>query len=266
MITAGVDIGSLTAKAVILKDSRISGFAVIPGGHDVTAAAAHALGLALEKAGLRLEDLTFLVATGYGRAKVTMAQKTVTEITCDARGTHCLFPEAGMIIDIGGQDSKVISLDDKGRVVDFAMNDKCAAGTGRFLEVMAHALGIELDQLGPVSLKHKKAVAISSMCTVFAESEVVSLIAEGYAREDILNGLHQSIAGRIAAMAQGQRIEKLIMVGGGVAKNTGVVKALEERLKVKVKVPPEPQIVAALGAAICAQEMAEKQGVKEAQI
>jgi predicted CoA-substrate-specific enzyme activase len=214
--------------------------------------------MALEKAGLRLEDLKAVVATGYGRAKVPMAGKTVTEITCDARGTNFLFPEAGMIIDIGGQDSKVISLDNRGRVLDFAMNDKCAAGTGRFLEVMAHALAIDLDQLGPVSLKYKKAVVISSMCTVFAESEVVSLIAEGVAREDILNGLHQAIAGRIAAMTQGQKVEKVIMVGGGVAKNTGVVKALEEKLKAKVKVPPEPQIVAALGAAICAQEMAAK--------
>jgi (R)-2-hydroxyacyl-CoA dehydratese activating ATPase len=258
MITAGVDIGSLTAKAVILKDKEIAGYAVMPGGADVIAASGKVLAQALGKAGLQQGDLAAIVSTGYGRAKVPLAGKSVTEITCDARGTHYLFPEAGMIIDIGGQDSKVISLDPQGRVVDFTMNDKCAAGTGRFLEVMAHALGIELDQLGAVSLKHKKAVIISSMCTVFAESEVVSLIAEGYAREDILNGLHQAIASRIAAMAQGKRVEKVIMVGGGVAKNIGVVKALEDRLKAKVKVPPEPQIVAALGAAICAQEMVGK--------
>ncbi|HJX13076.1 MAG TPA: acyl-CoA dehydratase activase, partial [Dehalococcoidales bacterium] len=151
-----------------------------------------------------------------------------------------------------------ISLDPGGRVVDFAMNDKCAAGTGRFLEVMAQALEIELSQLGPVSLKHKKSVVISSMCTVFAESEVVSLIAEGYAREDILNGLHQAVASRIAAMARGLRVPNEVMLGGGVAKNSGVVKALEQNLKVKVKVPPEPQIVAALGAAISAREMASR--------
>jgi predicted CoA-substrate-specific enzyme activase len=258
MITAGVDIGSLTAKAVILRDKEIAGYAVMPGGADVTAAAGQVLGQALERAGVRQDEVAALVATGYGRAKVPLAGKTVTEITCDARGTHYLFPEAGMIIDIGGQDSKVISLDSAGRVIDFAMNDKCAAGTGRFLEVMARALGIELDQLGPVSLKHKKTVVISSMCTVFAESEVVSLIAEGYAREDILNGLHQAIASRIAGMAQGQRVEKVIMVGGGVAKNSGVVRALEDKLKAKVKVPPEPQIVAALGAAICAQEITNR--------
>jgi predicted CoA-substrate-specific enzyme activase len=262
MITAGVDIGSLTAKAVILRDKEIAGYAVMPGGPDVAAVAGRVLAQALESAGLQQGDLDAVVSTGYGRAKVKLAGKTVTEITCDARGTHYLFPEAGMIIDIGGQDSKVISLDSEGRVIDFAMNDKCAAGTGRFLEVMARALEIELDQLGPVSLKHRKTVVISSMCTVFAESEVVSLIAEGYAREDILNGLHQAIASRIAAMAQGQRVEKVIMVCGGVAKNTGVVKALEDKLKAKVKVPPEPQIVAALGAAICAQDIAIKENSK----
>jgi predicted CoA-substrate-specific enzyme activase len=258
MITAGVDIGSLTAKAVILRDNKIAGYAVMPGGPDVTAVAGYVLAQALERAGLRHDDLKTVVATGYGRAKVPLAVKSVTEITCDARGTHYLFPEAGMIIDIGGQDSKVISLDAAGRVIDFAMNDKCAAGTGRFLEVMARALEIELDQLGSVSLKHKKSIIISSMCTVFAESEVVSLIAEGYAREDILNGLHQAIAGRIAAMSQGLGLEKNVILGGGVAKNIGVVKALEDRLKVKIKVPPEPQIVAALGAAICAQEIGDK--------
>ncbi|MFH1646329.1 MAG: acyl-CoA dehydratase activase [Chloroflexota bacterium] len=258
MITAGVDIGSLTAKAVILQDGDILGYAVMPAGADVGAVAKRALSAALDKAGATRADLAAIVSTGYGRAKVPLAGKTVTEITCDARGTHHLFPEARMVIDIGGQDSKVISLDSEGRVVDFAMNDKCAAGTGRFLEVMAQALEIELSQLGPVSLKHKKSVVISSMCTVFAESEVVSLIAEGYAREDILNGLHQAVASRIAAMARGLRVPNEVMLGGGVAKNTGVVKALEQNLKVKVKVPPEPQIVAALGAAISAQEMASR--------
>jgi predicted CoA-substrate-specific enzyme activase len=257
VITAGIDIGSLTAKAVVLKDKGIAGYAVMSAGADVTAVAGRVLAEALEKAGHRHDDLAALVATGYGRAKVPLAKKSITEITCDARGAHFLFPEARLIIDIGGQDSKVISLDDRGIVVDFAMNDKCAAGTGRFLEVMARALEIELEQLGPVSLKHRKAVVISSMCTVFAESEVVSLIAEGYAREDILHGLHQAIASRIAAMAQGLRVEGTVVLGGGVAKNTGVVKALEEKLKTRVKVPPEPQIVAALGAAICAQEMRE---------
>jgi predicted CoA-substrate-specific enzyme activase len=255
LITAGVDIGSLTAKAVILKDEEIAGYAILPGGPDVTAVAGRTLALALERAGLRHTDLGSVVATGYGRAKVPLATKSVTEITCDARGTHYLFPAAEMIIDIGGQDSKVISLDAAGRVIDFAMNDKCAAGTGRFLEVMARALEIELDQLGPVSLKHKKSVVISSMCTVFAESEVVSLVAEGYAREDILNGLHRAIASRIAAMVRGLRVGKRVVAGGGVANNTGVVRALEDELKVKVKVPPVPQIVAALGAALCAREI-----------
>jgi predicted CoA-substrate-specific enzyme activase len=207
MITAGVDIGSLTAKAVILKDNNIAGYMVMPAGSDVRAVSERVLVKALDNAGLKLEELAAVVATGYGRAKVPLAGKSITEITCDAIGTHYLFPEAGMVIDIGGQDSKVISLDSSGRVIDFVMNDKCAAGTGRFLEVMSRALEIDLEQLGPVSLKHRKTVVLSSMCTVFAESEVVSLIAEGYAREDILNGLHQAIASRVSAMARGLRVE-----------------------------------------------------------
>jgi predicted CoA-substrate-specific enzyme activase len=255
VITAGVDIGSLTAKAVVLRDGDIAGYCVMPGGSNVTAAARRVLDDALENAGIRQVDLDAIVATGYGRAKVPLAGKSVTEITCDAIGTHHLVPEARLVIDVGGQDSKVISLDQAGRVVDFAMNDKCAAGTGRFLEVMARALEIELDRLGPVSLKHKKSVDISSMCTVFAESEVVSLIAEGYAREDILHGLHQSIASRITAMARGLSVGGAVVLCGGVAKNTGVVRAFEERLKTRVKVPPEPQIVAALGAAIYARRI-----------
>ena len=257
MIVAGVDIGSLTAKAVILQDTNILGYSIIPAGPDVVKVAEHTLAMALDKAGLGRDHLAAIVSTGYGRAKVPLASKAVTEITCDAKGAHYLLPEARMVIDIGGQDSKVISLDREGRVIDFVMNDKCAAGTGRFLEVMAQALEIDLNQLGPVSFKHKKSVVISSMCTVFAESEVISLIAEGYLKEDILNGLHQAIASRVSAMAQSLRVENVVTLSGGVAKNTGVVKALEQNLKVKVKVPPEPQIIAALGAAICAREMAD---------
>ena len=255
MIVAGVDIGSLTAKAVILQGTDILAYSIFPTGSDVSGIAEHTLTTALDKANLRQDQLTVVVSTGYGRAKVSLASKSVTEITCDAKGAHHLFPETRMVIDIGGQDSKVISLDREGRVADFAMNDKCAAGTGRFLEVMAQALEIELTELGAVSLKHKKPLVFSSMCTVFAESEVVSLIAEGCPKEDILNGLHQAIASRVSAMAQGLRVGNTVTLGGGVAKNIGVVRALEQNLKVRVKVPPEPQIIAALGAAICAQEM-----------
>lgn len=255
MIVAGVDIGSLTAKAVIVQGTDILGYSVIPAGPDATRVAEDTLTLALDKAGLRQDRLAAVVSTGYGRARVPLATRSITEITCDAKGARYLFPETRMVIDIGGQDSKVISLDQDGRVIDFAMNDKCAAGTGRFLEVMAQALEIELNELGSVSLKHKKQVVISSMCTVFAESEVISLIAEGYPKEDIANGLHQAIASRVAGMAQSLRIENLVTLGGGVAKNTGVVRALEQNLRVRVKVPPEPQIMAALGAAICAREM-----------
>jgi predicted CoA-substrate-specific enzyme activase len=254
MITAGVDIGSLTAKAVILRDNDILSYTIFPTEIDTTRLAEHVLDTALEKARLEREDLAALVATGYGRAKVPLASKSVTEITCDAKGAHFIHPQTRMLIDIGGQDSKVISLDQAGRVVDFVMNDKCAAGTGRFLEVMAQALGVELAELGPVSLKYQKPLVISSMCTVFAESEVISLIAEGYPKEDIVNGLHQAISSRVSAMAHSLRIEDVVMLGGGVAKNIGVVQALEQKVKHKLIVPPEPQVIAALGAAICARE------------
>jgi predicted CoA-substrate-specific enzyme activase len=255
VIVAGVDIGSLTAKAVILQDSNILSYSITPTGSNVVKVAEDTLTAALDKAELSRDHLAAVVSTGYGRAKVPLASKSITEITCDAKGTRHLFPGTRMVIDIGGQDCKVISLDQEGRVIDFVMNDKCAAGTGRFLEVMAQALEIDLEQLGTASLKHKKSVVISSMCTVFAESEVISLIAEGYPKEDILNGLHQAIASRVSAMVQSLHVENSITLGGGVAKNAGVVQALEQNLKVKMRVPPEPQIIAALGAAVCAQEM-----------
>jgi predicted CoA-substrate-specific enzyme activase len=255
VIVAGVDIGSLTAKAVILEGKSILGYAIIPTGTEVVKVAERSLSLALNNARVLRDQLAAIVATGYGRAKVPLARRFLTEITCDAKGARFLFPEARMVIDIGGQDSKVISLDGDGRVLDFTMNDKCAAGTGRFLEVMAQALRIDLSELGKASLRHNKRVAISSMCTVFAESEVVSLIAEGNAKEDILYGLHQAIAGRICAMVRSLQIAEPVTLAGGVAKNISVRRAIEQDLKISVKVPFEPQIVAALGAAIFAQEL-----------
>ena len=255
MAVAGIDIGSLTAEVVIMEQDKMISYVIRPTGFNSKQAAEKAIKEALMKAGLNMADLSSIVATGYGRISIDFADKIVTEITCHGRGAFFWDPTIRTVIDIGGQDSKVISLDRGGRVIDFAMNDKCAAGTGRFLEVMAQALELKLNELGPVSLKHKKSVVISSMCTVFAESEVVSLIAEGCAKEDILNGLHQAIASRVSAMAQSLRVEKVVALCGGVAKNVGVVKALEQNLRVKVKVPAEPQIIAALGAAICAREM-----------
>jgi predicted CoA-substrate-specific enzyme activase len=179
----------------------------------------------------------------------------ITEITCHARGAFFVHPETRTVIDIGGQDSKVIRLDGQGRNVDFQMNDKCAAGTGRFLEVMAHALEVNLEDLGGLSLSAQRTIQISSMCTVFAESEVVSLIAENQPKEVIIRGLHDAIADRILGLVRRVGVEEKVTLTGGVAKNEGVVRALEERLAVRLFVPPEPQIIGALGAALLAREL-----------
>jgi predicted CoA-substrate-specific enzyme activase len=254
MITAGVDIGSLSSETVILNNDEILSYSIVRTGVDAQGAAKRCLEVALDNAKLDSADVEAVVATGYGREMVPFSTNSVTEITCNTKGALFLFPEMRTVIDIGGQDSKIIALDREGRVIDFVMNDKCAAGTGRFLEVMAQALEIDLDDLGGTSLKHKKEVVISSMCTVFAESEVISLISQGYAKGDILNGLHQSIANRMTGMARSLRIEEDVILAGGVAKNIGVVKAIERKLNLKLKIPQEPQIVCALGAAICARE------------
>lgn len=255
MLVAGLDIGSLTIKAVILEDGKIKGFTIIPTGAGINKLTRDCLEMTLEKSGDNFKDLSVIVATGYGRINIPFADKSITEITCHALGANWLNPDTRTVFDIGGQDSKVISIDRNGRVVDFIMNDKCAAGTGRFLEVMAQALGIKTEELGEKSLKSKKKINISSMCTVFAESEVISLIAEGCAKEDIIRGLHEAISSRICSMAYRLRLENTITLTGGVAKNIGMVRALKKRLKAKVYVPDEPQIVGALGAAIAASKI-----------
>ena len=215
-------------------------------------AAALAFKQALTASGIVKSDVARVVATGYGRGSIDFAAKSVTEITCHAIGARKLFHEARTVIDIGGQDSKVIRLAKDGRVDDFAMNDKCAAGTGRFLEVMARSLDTDLQSLGRLSTLSREDVRISSTCTVFAESEVVALVAKGTAKEDIIRGLHRSVAERIYAMVARLRAEGPFVMTGGVAKNSGVVAALEERLKTRLLLPDEPQIVGALGAAIVA--------------
>ncbi len=252
MIVAGIDIGSLSSEAVILKDGEIRSYSIVPTGADTQRAARTCMHEALEKAHLKLEDISATVATGYGRISVPFATKTVTEITCHAWGAHHLFPNARTVIDMGGQDSKVISIDSNGRVLDFVMNDKCAAGTGRFLEVMAGALEVELVEMGERSIRANNGVVISSMCTVFAESEVVSLIARGCSKNDIIRGLHEAISKRIYTMAGKLRMEKPITMTGGVAKNRGIVDALRRFLKSTIHIPEEPQIVGALGAALSA--------------
>ena len=253
MAVAGVDIGAIAAKAVILEDNHILGYAISPTGSDVVMAANKVLKDSLKKAGLTEKDLEHIVATGYGRISVPFADEKMTEISCHAKGAIWLIPETRMVIDIGGQDSKAIKCDERGNVISFAMNDKCAAGTGRFLEVMARALELPIDKFGRLSLKSKSPCGISSICTVFAESEVISLRAEKKDVEDIIAGIHKAVAKRIVTMATPIGIVSPITMTGGVAKNVGQRKALEEELGTKLIVPKEPQIVGALGAALFAQ-------------
>lgn len=255
MISIGIDIGSLSTDAVLLKDKEILAYSIINTGSNAQLAAERVLKEVLEIAGIRETEVTSIVATGYGRFSVPFANKQVTEITCHGRGAVFLSPEVRTVIDIGGQDSKVIRLDDRGNVIDFLMNDKCAAGTGRFLEVMAQRLELSVEKLGEEAGRSSKAADISSMCTVFAESEVVSLIAQGVPRAEIIRGLHNSVANRTSALIHRLGLVPAVMMTGGVAKNLGVVNALSEKLNVEIFVPDEPQIVGALGAALLGQNL-----------
>ncbi len=254
MYTCGIDVGSVSTEAVILdgKNNKILSYAISLTGSSSKNAARSAFEDTLGKAGLKSGDIKTIVATGYGRINIPFADKNITEISCHARGAISVFPDLKTVIDIGGQDSKVIKLEN-GSPIDFLMNDKCAAGTGRFLEVMAKAMEINLEQFAPIFIKTRGKVDITSTCTVFAESEIVSLIGQGTDKNEIIKGLIYSIASRITSMVERIGLEEPVCMTGGVAKNLGVVKALEEKLGVKISIPHEPQITGALGAAYLAQ-------------
>lgn len=258
MVVAGIDIGSLSAEAVILTDGELAAWSILPTGADSRRAAEQALVEALRTAGIGREQVAFVVATGYGRISVPYADRRVTEITCHGQGTIHLIPGARTVIDIGGQDSKVIRVDPRGAVQDFAMNDKCAAGTGRFVEVMARALETDLEGFNRLAEKAEKPAAISSICTVFAESEVVSLIGQGTPRAEIARGLCEAVADRVAALAHRVGLVEEVVMTGGVAKNSSIVAAISRKLGVELVIPEEPQIVGALGAALIAQEFASQ--------
>jgi len=253
MYFAGVDIGSTMTKVVIM-DEKVRACIIGPTGAEHRHLANRVMEEALEQANLTFDEISYVVATGYGRINVPFADKQITEITCHAKGVSSLFPTVRIAIDIGGQDAKAIKIAND-KVVGFVMNDKCAAGTGRFLEVIAEALGIKLDEMGRLSLKATKKVSISSTCTVFAEQEVVSRIADGVAIEDILAGLHDAISGRVYRMAERLKIEPDVVLTGGVAKNIGVVKAMEAYVGFPILVPEEPLLTGAVGAALLGKEL-----------
>ena len=250
---AGVDVGSTQTKAVIIDEQkRIVSRSLTETGANVIRAAESAFAEALVSGDLREEEVEYVVGTGYGRYKVTFGNTQVTEISCHGRGAVHMFPETRTVVDMGGQDTKAIRVSATGEIVDFCMNDKCAAGTGRFLGAASAALDIPLDELGPTALQGERPVKISTTCTVFAESEVLSWLGKGKKIEDILLGVHKSIAARSAGLLRRVGIEDEVTFTGGVAKNTAMVATLNERLDLQVNVSDDSHYMGALGAALFA--------------
>ena len=254
MYFAGVDIGSTMTKVVLIDTTdRVLSAIKGPTGPEHRQLANEVMKMALEQAGLKLDDISYIVATGYGRVNVPFADDQITELSCHARGVYSLFPKVRTAIDIGGQDAKCMKIQ-SGKLVDFVMNDKCAAGTGRFLEVIAATLGIKLEDLGTLSLKSTKKVAISNVCTIFAQQEIVTRLSEGDSAEDIIAGMHDALASRVATLARRLKVEPDVILTGGVAKNIGMVKAMKDNLGGELLVPEEPLLTGALGAAMLAKE------------
>ncbi|MGO9123763.1 MAG: acyl-CoA dehydratase activase [Terriglobales bacterium] len=256
---AGVDVGSTQTKAVIMEDTggggpRLVARALVDTGANVQKAAEHGFLAACREAAIPAQEVGFVVGTGYGRYKITFGNAQMTEITCHARGASFLCPGTRTVIDMGGQDSKAISVGAKGEVLDFVMNDKCAAGTGRFLSNAADVMGISLDEVGPLSLQGKHPVKITTVCTVFVESDILSYLAQGKKAEDILNGVHLAIARRTVSLARRVPIEPQISLTGGVARNLGMVRALEQVLGATLQVSAEAHFTGAIGAALFALE------------
>lgn len=264
-IVAGCDIGSVSGKAVLFDGSKVLASAVVPGRTLPSKTASEVLTEAAKQAGVAVKDICCVVGTGYGRVQVPNVDKTVSEIACHARGAAWMCRDVGLLIDVGGQDSKVIALipDGSGKVMDFAMNDKCAAGTGRFLQVMARVLETPIESFGEKAVDAKRVLGISSQCSVFAESEVVCLIAEGHDIGEISAGIFDAVALRVASLVSRVGLKEKVYMSGGVAKNVGVRLALERRLGVKLhQLPLNPVITGALGAAVFAMEYFQEQEQK----
>ena len=250
---AGVDVGSTQTKAIIIDESRqIVGRALIDTGANVVAAAERAFAEALENGNVQEPEVEYVIGTGYGRYRVTFGNAQITEISCHGRGAVQMFPGTRTVVDMGGQDTKAISVNPAGEIVDFCMNDKCAAGTGRFLGAASAALDIPLSELGGVALKAERPVRISTTCTVFAESEVLSWLGKGKKIEDILQGVHQSIAARSIGLLRRVGVEPEITFTGGVARNIGMIEALQKGLGAKLNVGDDSHFMGALGAALFA--------------
>jgi predicted CoA-substrate-specific enzyme activase len=263
--TAGIDVGSTQTKGIIINEKlEIVSRVLIDTGAYVTRAAERCFDEALKQPGLRREDVAYIVGTGYGRYKVTFGDTQITEISCHARGASNIFPGTRTVIDMGGQDAKGIKVGEGGEVKDFVMNDKCAAGTGRFLGNAADVLSLSLDEIGTLSLKAKNPVRLTTVCTVFVESDIMSYLAQGKKVEDILGGVHSAIAARTISLVRRVGIEEEVTFTGGVSLNIGMVRSLEDKLGMKLNVSPESHFTGALGASLFALERVSKQsGVKD---
>jgi len=261
MITLGIDIGSATSKAVILENGeKILAKNVVPLGTG-TKGATDVYESVLEMAGITPDKIDRIISTGYGRFNFEGAHRQVSEVTCHAKGIRYLVPTARTIIDIGGQDAKALSLAPNGALTNFVMNDKCAAGTGRFLEVMSRILDVKVSDMGDISDRSTKKIIINNTCAVFAESEVISVLSTGEKTEDIVAGIHDSVAKRVAGQAMRVGVVEDVVMSGGVARNHGVVKAMEEALGCKITVPADCQLAGALGAALFAWDDLVKEGL-----
>ncbi len=257
MYTLGIDIGSTTSKCVLLKDGKeIVGSSIVVAGTG-TDGPSQALENVLNSAGVVREDISYTIATGYGRKIFQGADGEISELSCHARGVHFVFPDVYTVIDIGGQDAKVLSLNDQGRMMNFAMNDKCAAGTGRFLDVMASILKLDISDLEKEAAKAQNPASISSTCTVFAESEVISQMAAGTDLPDLVAGICQSVATRVASLARRVGIKERVCMSGGVARNAGVRNAMSKELGVEIVYSDMAQLMGALGAALYAYDKAK---------
>ena len=252
-IVMGIDIGSTACKCVVLKQGAIIGRSLVTHGAG-TSGPGKAISQVLKETGLAIEELGYVLATGYGRHTMEIADGEISELTGHAKGASYLFPGSKTVIDIGGQDVKVLKLDDNGALLSFVMNEKCAAGTGRFLEVMARVLEVQLEEMGALSAMGKKNLDISSTCTVFAESEVISHLASGADRCDIINGIHKSVARRVAGLARRVGVEPVVAMTGGVSKNSGVLDALEREIGASILTSPLGVYAGALGAALIAEK------------
>ncbi len=263
MITAGIDIGSRTAKAVIMNDGQVVSSAICDQILRSREIASMVMEKALQGTALSLKDIQYVVTTGYGRFVVPFAQEVISEVSCHARGIHWYFPTVRTILDIGGQDSKAINCNERGRITNFMLNDKCAGGTGRFLEVIAEILGISLEEMGELHFQATEKISFSTLCVIFAKSEVLNMLREGIKKSDIVAGLHDAVATVAHSLLKRISLIKDLAITGGVAKNPGVVAKIREKTGLEPLLPPDPQMIGAVGAALFAREKLQGRSSRE---